>query len=542
MKKFLLLVLLAFSISRLNAQSQYQPYSYQFYQKLGAEIYNPEMRFHSSLKPFFIDDSLIRDKASMLLSYNGDSSRKSWGGRKLWQEHLIQVEKEDFSVYADFLPDFQIGRDASGKKNTYLNTRGYQIGGTVGKKFSFYTSGYENQGRFADYYRGYVNQTGIVPGQSYNRIGGKYGQGYNPSINPLTADWSYVTATLSYTPIKYLNVTAGYDKTFIGDGYRSMLLSDFSSPAPFLKLTGNLGNVQYMAMWTMMEDPGSEKLSYDAGFRKKGGVFHYLDWNVNNRLSIGFFDSIIWAQFDDEGNRRGFDWGYANPIIFLRPVEASSGSPDNALIGFTGKYKVSKELVAYGQFSLDEFQAKEFFSSEGSSRNKYGWQLGVRGADVFKISGLNYLLEYNTAKPYTYSSRTRIGNYANYDEPLAHPLGANFREVVGLLNYSYKRFDFSGELMYAKYGLDESGANYGKNIFTPYTDAVQQNGNYTTQGIRTDLVYLEGKVAYVVNPKYNLRLELGGIVRRESNSLSKQNTGIITFGLRSSFRNLYTDF
>ena len=535
MKKILLLVLLAFSISRLSAQSQYQPYSYQFYQKLGAEIYNPETRFHSSLKPFFIDDSLIVNKASMLLSYNGDSSRKSWGGRKLWQEHLLDIKKEDFTVYADFLPDFQIGRDFSGKQNVWLNTRGYQFGGTVGKKFSFYTSGYENQGQFSQYYNNYVNGSGVVPGQSYNRA-----YGFNGGKSSL--DWSYVTATLSYTPIKYLNITAGYDKTFIGDGYRSMLLSDFSSPAPLLRLTANLGNVQYMAMWTSMQDPGAPKLSYDAGNRKKGGVFHYLDWNVNNRLSIGFFDSIVWSQYDDEGNKRGFDWGYASPVIFLRPVEASSGSPDNALIGFTSKYKFSKELVAYGQFSLDEFEAKNFFSSSGSSRNKYGWQLGVRGADVFKVAGLNYLLEYNTAKPYTYSSRTRIGNYANYNEPLAHPLGANFREVIGLLNYSYKRFDFSGELMYAKYGLDATGQNYGKNIFEPYTDVVQPNGNYTTQGIRTDLVYLEGKVAYVVNPKYNLRLELGGIVRRESNMLGKQNTGIITFGLRSSFRNLYTDF
>lgn len=531
MKKVLLLLSLTIATFGLKAQSVYQPYSFQFYQKLSSEIYNPDTRLHSSMKPFFVDDSLLQYKSKLLLNVGVDSVRKSWVLRKLFSEHLFDMQMEDFTVYADFLPDFQIGRDASGKKNTFLNTRGYQIGGTVGKKFSFYTSGYENQGRFASYYDNYVNTTNVVPGQSYDRSSGK-----------ITKDWSYVTATLSYTPIKYLNITAGYDKTFIGDGYRSMLLSDFSSPYPFLKLTGNLGNVQYMVMWAAMQDPGAQKLSYDAGNRKKGGIFHYLDWNVNNKLSIGFFDSIVWVQTDDAGNKRGFDWGYANPIIFLRPVEASSGSPDNALLGFTSKYKFAKEVVAYGQFSLDEFQAKEFFSSKGSVRNKYGWQLGVRGADIFKVAGLNYLLEYNTAKPYTYSSRTRIGNYANYNEPLAHPLGANFREAVGLLNYSYKRFDFTGELMYARYGLDEAGQNYGKNIFEPYLASIKQEGNYTTQGINTSLFYAEGRVAYVVNPKYNLRLELGGILRRESNSLGKNNTGLITFGLRSSFRNLYTDF
>lgn len=535
MKKLLPFLFLIFVAGQLQAQSQYQPYSYQFYQKLNREVYNLETRFHSSLKPFFIDDSLLVEHGKQLLSVGVDSTRHSWISRKIFNEHLIDIQKPDYTFYADFLPDFQIGKDFSGKQNLWLNTRGYQVGGTVGKKFSFYTSGFENQGQFAKYYTDYARSKNVVPGQSYNRD-------YGSNFGKTSLDWSYVTASISYTPVKYLNVTAGYDKNFIGDGYRSMLLSDVASPSPFLKLTGNLGNVQYMALWTSMQDPNIPKLSYDAGNRKKGGVFHYLDWNVNNRLSIGFFDAIIWGETDDLGNKRGFDWGYANPIIFLRPVEASSGSPDNSMIGLTAKYKLSKEVIAYGQFALDEFEAKNFFSSNGSSRNKYGWQLGIRGADIFKIENLNYLLEYNTAKPYTYTGRTPIVSYTSYSEPLAHRLGANFREVIGIANYSYKRFDFTGQLQYAKYGLSVNGQDYGKDLTIPYYDAKNQLGNFTTQGLRTDLYYAEGRVAYIINPKYNLRLELGGIYRRESNAVGTSNTGIITFGLRSSFRNLYSDF
>ena len=96
--------------------------------------------------------------------------------------------------------------------------------------------------------------------------------------------------------------------------------------------------------------------------------------------------------------------------------------------------------------------------------------------------------------------------------------------------------------MYAKYGLDLNGQDYGKNIFINYLEPANQFGNYTTQGLRTDLYYAEGRVAYIINPKYNLRLEMGGIFRRERNAVGATNAGIITFGLRSSFRNLYTDF
>ncbi len=528
-KKYLLLISCLLAAGAGMAQSEYQPYSYQFYQKLNSDVYSTKTRTHTTLKPFIID-SVSRSHYDSLLNYGADGEKHSWVHRKLFNEHLIDVKDPEYTFYADFLPDLTAGRDFSQHQSTWLNTRGYQLGGTVGNKFYFYSSGFEDQAVFPSYLNTYIKQTGIVPGQAYDRSFGKR-----------TSDWSYVTAIVSYTPVKFLNITLGTDKNFIGDGYRSLLLSDYASPYPFLKLTANLGNVRYMAMWAFMDDPMAPKFSYEDGDRKKWGTFHYLDWNVSNRLSLGFFDAVIWADKDDAGNKRGFDFSYASPIIFLRPVEASNGSPDNALIGITGKYKVADGVAVYGQFALDEFEAKNFFSNDGSSRNKYAYQLGIRGAGLFKVRGLNYLLEYNGAKPYTYSETKEIINYAEQSEPLAHPFGGNFREVVGLLNYSYKRFDFSGEGDFGRYGLDINGLNYGKDPFQDYTTPAKTTGNYIGQGLTTNMYYLEGKVAYVLNPKYNLRIELGGIYRSETNASFTDKTTMLTIGLRSSFRNLYTD-
>lgn len=540
------LILAAFFIalfsSKSSAQSHYQPYSFSFYQKLSRDIYNKNTRFHSSLRPLIVNDSLLVETADSLLGIGVDTNRRGWIPRKLFNEHLIDVRKREYTAYLDFLPDFMVGK--TGGKSTWLNTRGFQIGGTIGKNFYFYTSGYENQGEFANYYTDYVNRAGVVPGQSYDR---------NAGINAVTKDWSYASALISYTPVKYLNITIGQDKNFIGDGYRSMLLSDYTSNYPFLKLTGNLGNVQYMAIWAALQEPQGTRLSYDSGNRRKGGVFHYLDWNVNDRLSLGFFDAVIWSQFDDDGNKRGFDWGYASPIIFLRPNEAMSGSPDNAAMGLTAKYEVLDKTALYGQFFLDEFTASEFFSKTGSNRNKYGVQLGLRGADLLKVNSLNYLLEFNTARPYTYSSRKSDLNsrdysmltYGHYNEPLAHPYGANFKELVGILSWSYNRFDFQGQFNFAKYGLDVAGetVNYGKNIYRPYnTEFAKRFDNTLAQGNTTTLNYLDLSASYLLNPKYNLRFELRGIVRNEKQEAASFNTNWITFGLRSSFRNLYQDF
>lgn len=530
MKKiFISISLLLAAAGVAHAQAVYQPYSYQFYQKFDADIYSTKTRIHSAVQSYFITDSLLRRRYDSIMNY-GTGKYDNVFLRKLFNEHQIDVKGQNSTFYADLLPDFVIGRDFAQKQNVWQSSLGLQVGGTVSDKFFYNVTGYLNRAEVPDYISTYVRQVGIMPGMAY---AGTFNN------NPRAYGWDYITAIASYTPNKYLNITAGRDKTFIGDGYRSLLLSDYASPYPFLKLTGNLGNVTYMAMWARFDDPASTSDQFTD--RAKWGVFHYLDWNISKRLSIGFFDSVIWGDVDDEGHKHGFDFNYINPIIFLRPVEAANGSPDNALIGFTSKYKITDGVTAYGQFSLDEFQAKEFFQNTGSVRNKFGYQLGLRGANLFGIKNLNYLVEHNTVRPYTFSERASILNYSANSEPLAHPWGANFREVLGLLNYSYKRFNLMGEVDYGRYGLDVNGDNYGKDIFQPYTKPVHQDNNIIGQGLTTNMIYLQGKVSYMLNPKYNLRLELGGIYRNEKNSQFNDKTGMITFGVRSSFRNIYTD-
>ena len=160
------------------------------------------------------------------MNYGSDGKQQSWGYRKLFNEHLIDVKSPGYTFYADILPDVSIGRDFSGKTNhhTYFNRitdRRYNR-----QQILLQYKRLSNSAVLPEYLSTYINQVGIVPGQAYAKT--YRTNGY---------DWSYITAVVSYTPIKYLNITAGRDKTFIGDGYRSMLLSDYASPYPFFKLT-----------------------------------------------------------------------------------------------------------------------------------------------------------------------------------------------------------------------------------------------------------------------------------------------------------------
>ncbi|GGH02777.1 gliding motility protein RemB [Mucilaginibacter phyllosphaerae] len=540
-KFILLLCIITLTVKVGKAQSVYLPHSYQFYQKFNADVYSKSTRMHTSLRPFLIDSTLNK-RYNQLMNVGVDSTRKNWFLRKLFNEHLIDVKTKEYTFYGDLLLENTFGHDFEDKTDQKekfkpigfgpsskigLNTRGFQFGGTVGTKFSFYTSGYENQAAFPDYYTDYVNQIAFVPGQAYDRAPGK---SYR--------DYSYATAILSYTPTNYLNVTLGQDKTFIGDGYRSLLLSDFSAPAPLLRVTANLGNVQYMAMWTYMQDINQPKFDSFGSNRRKWALFHYLDWNVTNSLSLGFFNAYIVPEADAQGNRRGFDVNFINPVLFVSSFGPSS-QPGNALVGFTGKYKIFNKTALYGQLLIDRFKASNFFESNNTD-NTNGYQLGIRGADIFGVKNFNYLLEYNTVKPYTYSNPASISAYTYYSQPLGDPFGANFRELNGILNYTTGRFDFQGQLMYAKYGLDVAGENNGKDVTKPFVPT--QNSTKVGQGINTNLYYAEGTVSFLINPQYNMRLELSGLYRQEKNALSDKKTALISFGLRSSFRNLYHDF
>jgi hypothetical protein len=534
---FFALIITLCSAKSGYAQLIYQPYSYQFYQKLNTPMYSPATALHTSLKPYFISDtSALRPKYDSLMNVNGNGEGKSWLHRIFFNQHVIDVKNAEYTFYADYLPDVQIGKEFSESKTTYLNTRAFQLGGTIGSKFFFYTSAYETQGKFANYEASYIKRVGMIPGQAYDRTL----TGDSPLQN--VSDWSYVTAMVGFTPSKSISIAMGEDKTFIGDGYRSMLLSDYAAPYPLLRFTATIAKkVQYMAEWAYLEDQQALQLSTTSdyrNYRRKWAAFHYIDWNITHRASIGFFNALIAEEADDKGNTHGFDVNYINPVFFVNSLGPSGGAPDHTLFGFNGKYKVLDKTTLYGQFMVDQ-------ATSVNSSSKTSGQVGFRGSDLFKVPMLNYLFEFNAASAYTYSNQNPIVSYNQFSEPLAHPFGAGFKEYLGILNYSIGKFDLQGQLNYATYNLgyplydnvtQTTNNNYGKDI------TLADNAALQPMQVSTTLKYAEGTVSYLINPKFNFRIEIGGLLRQEKNDYKDTKTAMFTIGLRSSFRNLYHDF
>ena len=167
----------------------------------------------------------------------------------------------------------------------------------------------------------------------------------------------------------------------------------------------------------------------------------------------------------------------------------------------------------------------------------------MRVGNIFGVNGLNAQGEFNTVRQYSYASDTITTVYAHDNQPLGHPVGANFKEVIGIADYSYKRWWVRAEAMVTHYGGDSSQfINYGHDIFKPLYSRSRETDVRTDQGLNTKLYYGDVRLAYILNKKTNLRLEAGAVYRSETSKRYSYKDMYGYIGVRFTFRKLIYDF
>jgi hypothetical protein len=530
-----------FTSPRYNSEINI-PFSHEFYSRFDAEFNRIGTNTHSASKPLlfsevnrYYDFEAHRDE--ML------QARSTWAGRKLWNEHLVRFQTEDYWFSLDAGFDLQIGKDFEQTSHdfTYNNTRAAIIQGGLGRNFNFYSVIYENQGRFAEYFNRYAESISpaggdpaIIPGRGVAKD--FMNDGY---------DYPVAEGYLSFTPAKFINIQFGHGKNFIGDGYRSLVLSDNASPYPYLKLNTNFWKIKYTNTWMSLRDVRPAVVN-SGSYRTKYIANHYLSFNVTKRLNLGFFESVMW----ENDNDRGFDLNYLNPVIFYRAIEFATGADGgNAIIGLTGKYKFSDQMYAYGQWLIDEFSSGDVFGGEGSWKNKLGLQLGVKYFDAFNLDNLFLQAEFNQVRPYTYSHNSITLNYGHNNQSMAHLWGANFREYLAIARYKLDRWYGSVKFIYGERGFDfsDKGEFYGQDIYRNEEDRPFDTGVEIGQGNTTNSFYTELEAGYIVNPTTNLKLFASFIYRDFNTQIDTpsnfdNSTSWINFGLRTDIFNWYFDY
>ena len=429
--------------------------------------------------------------------------------------NFLEVNNKDFFLAVNPILNVQYG--ASSRSNTiYLNTRGVTARGLIANKVGFSATITENQEKGPDFFQVRTNDVHAVPGVGFYKPFKKNGYDYFDARG-------YIT----FNAAKFIDFQFGYDKNFIGNGYRSVFLSDHGNSYLFFKINTRIWKLNYQNIFMELM-PQFKKINGDTLLDRKYAAMHHLSMNVTKWLNIGLFEGVIF------GRRNHFDFQYLNPVIFYRHIEGTVGSPDNAVAGLDLKANIAHTAQLYGQFLLDEFILSQIKKNNGYWANKYAVQLGLKYIDAFSINNLDLQAEMNLARPFTYSHNDTIANYTHYNQPLAHPLGANFREFIGILKYQpIPRLHLNGRVIYDVQGLDSLGKNFGFNPMENYITRPRDYGFSIGRGNRSTCFNSTFSISYEV--KENLFIDATALFRNYKTNLPSPfagNSKMVSFGIR----------
>jgi hypothetical protein len=565
----------------LCAQSTYlQPGSKDAYlvDRLEIKAANPNLNY-STIKPYNrrkvvteieIMDSLYRindykaPKLSKIDRYNiehflmGNSEwatpRESFISKKpifntfyKTRANLLEINNPNFFLVVNPLLTYQQSFEKNNSQNIFYNSRGVALRGMIDSRIGFHIYFTENQERDPLYVQRYISDT------TYTQLGlssplvnlrAVPGAGFYKSFKKTAVDYFDVRGSITWNVAKFIDMQFGYDKNFIGAGFRSLFLSNFSNNATFLKINTRIWKFNYQNLY-MELIPQYGKPKGDELLSRKYFRMNHLSMNFGKTVNIGIFDAVVFGRKDH------FDFQYLLPVMFLRPAEQQVGSPDNAILGLDAKVNIFKTFQLYGQLMFDEFVLGELKRNRGFWANKYGYQLGAKYIDAFGVKNMDIQIEANRIRPFTYSHFDSVANYTHYNMPLAHPLGANFQEFIAIVRAQpYPKVYLQFKIFYSKQGLDSNGVNFGAN---PLRDYREREVDLTTVSRLREFGYNvgSGNKATTVNANFlasyefkeNLFFDLSAQFRNVQYELGgNTNTTVISAAIRWNMARRDFDF
>ncbi len=451
--------------------------------------------------------------------------------------HLYSISTKDFSLGLNVYFDLRFGRDLSTDQNIFLNKRGIELFGSLDNKLYFYSAYEENQSNFLEYRLPLIDNYGAI------RSRGNY-KPYTSSILDGVEgfDYGFATAYLGYKLSKHARLELGHSRHFIGNGIRSLLLSDETNNYFNVRLEAKFWKVHYQSIFAELSSISARFNRGNQLLPKKYMVNHYLSVKPFKNMEVGIFEAIVFSRENQ------FELQYLNPVIFYRTLEHQLDSPDNVLLGVNGKWNLFKHVSLYGQFLLDEFRFNQFFSGEGWWGNKFALQLGLKYYDVLGLANLDMQIEYNRVRPFTYThwqqlegfEELTVSNYSHFNQSLAHPLGANFTEFIFQVRYRPTP-RLSTALRYVS-------ANQGRTLeFNAGEDVLLDNGTRSSdfgqnqnQGLLTSINILRLQFSYELTRKLYWDVEL--LMRNESNTETDLSSQYIGTGLRYNISQTTVDY
>jgi hypothetical protein len=483
-----------FLLAILNARSQSNYIRQDFYSMaLQKEIRHQSIISTPKFSPYFVDTIDFLQPNNLVKN-------------KLFYDNLFQANSSDYNVFLN--PEFNFQYMTSGSKTGYINTRGVHISGNLKQKIFFTTAFFENQGRFPDYMNAYVEKYAVLPG--YSRM-----KPYRES------DWDYASAigSLIIQPNDIFYFRLGHDKLIIGNGHRSLLLSDASFQTFFLQSSAKIGKFRFSNLTMQLMNPNFNHVmdpvglvSLEGNYPRKLNSIHVLEYSPIENLTVTFFESVI---FHTENGNSPFAIQMINPFIISRSIMLGYYSEHNLLTGIDVNYQFESAMF-YVQYLIDALDFGDINMS--NSNNRYAYQIGSVIWDVFKLQGLNLRFEHNYVKAGCYAETNPDISFTHYNQSLAHPSGNNFAEFLTQVQYQHLRWAFQSQINYWISGDDiETLLPLDLPSEIPYI-----------LGNKHQRIYFDTEIGFMLNPSWRAMLYTGITVRMDEISETWLRAGLRT--------------
>lgn len=472
-----LIILLFVLYQESIAQHQNIPLQHSLNIEIEKRILKDSAISHTSFKPIL--ESRISFKPKSLEFLN---SGKSWALKKLFHEHFIQLDSEDVQLFIDPILNFEFGEDNGNSArdvNHYVNTRGFQLRLNLGEKVSIQSSFRENQANLISY---------VHERTRFSREA--FGQGRVKKFGDDGFDFNMASSVFSYSPSSQINIQFGHGKHFVGQGYRSFLLSDLSYNYPFIRLNTTWfdDKVSYQNVFALFQSLQRLPSDFESEglFQRQQAAIHYLEYSPLDKLSIGLFESVLWMNKDtSDFNPAGIN--YWIPIVMMNSL-----IDDNALssnLGITLNYSGIKRMNVYGQLA-----------STHLTDSAANFQLGAKY--YLKKTPIRLQVEYN-------SSGHADQRFSHYESSLTHPVQSDFSEWIFGIVFKKNRIWSS-----AQYNM--------------------------IQNSKQEMHFVELRQSYFINQSSSIAITAGW--RYRTIEMFNQETNFIFFGLTTNLQNLYFDY
>lgn len=453
---------------------------------------------------------------------------KNFFTSRLFNDNWFKSSGKNYDITLDPYYGLMLGQETSLNKTIWHNNRGVFLNSRFGNEIKIHSLLKEGPINPEPFIYDYIKSNGTRPGEGRIHLESSDGIGKYVSFGGI-----------EYKASKFVDLTFAHGKNFLGEGYRSLVLSDASANYLFGRIDFHFGEkVNYTTIVAEFTDdsPTGTLLK-----QKKYGSYHYLDVAVGSKLHFSFYEAVIWG--GDSAARNTLEFNYLNPFAIIRPLEFELGSPDNVLVGTGLKYVPAKRITLYSQLVLTEFKFNELFGGQNWWANKYAFQGGIKLHNFNFAKNLFFQLEYNHVRPFTYNHWSSLTSFSHAGQPLAHPSGSNLKEAILIANYRYKRWNMNLKSVYKKSGLEKSDtSSIGTDVLRSYNDRESEYGNVIGQGIPYQQFHNTFSVSYLVNPSNMMFFEAGIVNRHQITAGTALQQNYIFVGLRTGILNFYYDF